>query len=254
VLPDLVIRMTDEPIDYDDDDLKHSGEEGGEHVDGGSEAPFFVSKQAAAVFKHKLLRVYFPKFAGKVGAYEADKRIVYVDTHAGRGAYDDGTFGSPLLVATNAAGMTKRRVDCVFIEKLPANHRHLRRMLAAHVGAEVSWQVLPGRASAHLDDALRIAGDSPLFMFIDPYGLGPTSDEVVRVLNRPRRGRGSKTEILLNFMSSAFGRAGGYLPKTTWAGAPSARPVRLSAARASRSRSDRRAPDRRPLRGRLPIA
>ena len=32
---------------------------------------------------------------------EADKRLVYVDTHAGRGAYHDGTQGSPLLIAQN---------------------------------------------------------------------------------------------------------------------------------------------------------
>ena len=55
----------------------------------------FVSRQAAAVFKHRLIQVYFPKVAGKAGSTEVDRRLAYVDTHAGRGAYDDGTPGSP---------------------------------------------------------------------------------------------------------------------------------------------------------------
>jgi hypothetical protein len=108
------------------DALDVSGEEGGEHTDGGSQDPFFVSKQAAAVFKHELLRLYFPKFAGKAGSTEADKRLAYVDTHAGRGSYDDGTEGSPLLIAKSAAGMASRVIDCLFVEKLKSNHDHLR--------------------------------------------------------------------------------------------------------------------------------
>ncbi len=35
--------------------------------------------------KHSLLKSYFPRFAGKVGSTETDKRLVYVDTHAGPG-------------------------------------------------------------------------------------------------------------------------------------------------------------------------
>ncbi len=45
-------------------------------------------------------------------------------------------------------------------------------------------------------------------MFVDPYGLGLSFDEVVRVLNRPRVGFSRKTEVLLNFISGAFARAG----------------------------------------------
>jgi hypothetical protein len=111
------------------DDEELSGDEAGESVAGGSDDPFFVSKQAAAVFKHKLLKVYFPKFAGKAGANEPDNRLVYVDTHAGRGAYNDDTPGSPLLIAQNAAGMSQRSIDCIFIEKNRANHARLTQVL-----------------------------------------------------------------------------------------------------------------------------
>ncbi|MEW2508258.1 three-Cys-motif partner protein TcmP [Amycolatopsis sp. NPDC047767] len=196
------------------DDYAISGEAGGDEV-AGSDDPFFVSKKAAAVFKHKLLKTYFPKFAGKTASTEADKRLAYVDTHAGRGAYDDGTAGSPLLVAQDVAGLRQsRQIDCFFIEAKKSNYERLTQVLANNMPAEARWHVRHGRASDHLREAVDFAGNAPLFMFIDPYGLGPTFDEVVAVLNRPREGHGSKTEVLLNFIAMAFSRAGGYLRLT----------------------------------------
>lgn len=174
-----------------------------------------MSKKAAAVFKHKLLKTYFPKFAGKAGSAEADKRLAYINTHAGRGAYDDGTKGSPLPIAEDVAEMRRlRRIDCFFIEARKSNHDHLHQLLTVAMPSNAHWRTRYGRASEHLQEALTFAGNSPLFMFIDPYGLGPTFEEVVAVLNRPREGYGSKTEVLLNFISMAFSRAGGYLRRT----------------------------------------
>jgi three-Cys-motif partner protein len=203
-------QVLNEDIDVDLEDYDLGGESGGEQA-ASSDDPFFVSKKAAAVFKHRLIQVYFPKFAGKAGSTEADKRLAYVDTHAGRGEYDDGTAGSPLLIADNVAHMAQRRIDCYFVEKRRGNHERLREVLSEHMPAGATWETRRGTASEHLADSLSFAGNSPLFMFIDPYGLGPTFPEVVQVLNRPRQGYGSKTEVLLNFISSAFGRAGGYL-------------------------------------------
>lgn len=179
--------------------------------------PFFVSKKSAAVFKHALLKSYFPKFAGKTASTETSKRLVYVDTHAGPGLYEDGTPGSPLLIARNVSGMlgasgaAHRNIASVFVEARPDSHLRLEAVLRDNMPEEADWRARRGKASAHLDEALKYAGDDPLFMFIDPYGLGPSFNEVVRVLTRPRKGWGSKTEILLNFISMAFSRAGGFL-------------------------------------------
>ncbi|MBN6035533.1 three-Cys-motif partner protein TcmP [Amycolatopsis sp. 195334CR] len=178
---------------------------------------FFVSKKAAAVFKHSLLKSYFPRFAGKTGSTELNKRLVYVDTHAGPGKYEDDTPGSPLLIAENVTGMlgasgrAHRDIACMFVEARPSHYRHLTEVLEEHMPLNALWKTRRGKASTYLAEALEFAADSPLFMFIDPYGLGPSFDEVVRILARPRTGRGSKTEILLNFISMAFSRAGGYL-------------------------------------------
>jgi three-Cys-motif partner protein len=217
VLEDERLRTETDPDQHEveedeyEDDSSVSGEEAGELVAGGSSDPFFISKQAAAVFKHRLLNVYFPKFAGKAGSNEPDSRLVYVDTHAGRGAYDDGTPGSPLLIAQNAAGMSRRDIDCIFIEKSRSNHAKLSEVLTEAVGDTVKWQAWRGRAGDRIDEAVAYAGDAPLFVFIDPYGKAPSLDAVAAILNRPRRGWGRKTEVLLNFISGSVARAGGYL-------------------------------------------
>jgi three-Cys-motif partner protein len=179
--------------------------------------PFFVSKKAAAVFKHSLLKSYFPKFAGKTASTEVDQRLVYIDTHAGPGMYEDKTLGSPLLIAGNVTGMlgasgaAHREIACMFVEARRSSHRRLEKALREHMPDGADWRSRRGKASDHLDEALEFAGDAPLFMFIDPYGLGLSFSEVLRVLRRPRNGRGRKTEILLNFISMAFSRAGGFL-------------------------------------------
>lgn len=117
-----------------------------------------------------------------------------------------------MLVAQDVAGMQQlRRIDCYFIEARKSNYEHLHQVLENAMPEGAVWSARHGKASDYVQDAVSFAGDAPLFMFIDPYGLGPTFDEVVGVLNRRRRGYGSKTEVLLNFIAMAFGRAGAYI-------------------------------------------
>jgi hypothetical protein len=84
----------------------------------------------------------------------------------------------------------------------------LNQVLTQEIGESIAWKAVRGSARGQLDTALKFAGNAPLFMFVDPYGLGLSFDEVVRVLSRPRAGYSRKTEVLLNFISGAFARAG----------------------------------------------
>ena len=53
---------------------------------------FFVSKKAAAVLKHEILRQYVVPFVSKVGSYATASRVVYLDGYAG----PDATLTTPL--------------------------------------------------------------------------------------------------------------------------------------------------------------
>ena len=54
---------------------------------------FFVSKKAAAVLKHEILRQYVVPFVSKVGSYATASRVVYLDGYA---AARDATLTTPL--------------------------------------------------------------------------------------------------------------------------------------------------------------
>ena len=49
--------------------------------------------------KHRLLRNYVEPFTAKVAKTTHDRRIFIVDGFAGQAKYDDGTKGSPLVIA-----------------------------------------------------------------------------------------------------------------------------------------------------------
>ena len=62
-----------------------------------SNSTFFESPQAAAVYKHRLLRTYVPAWAGKVGLRAPGKRVFIYDAYSGPGRYDNQAPGSPEL-------------------------------------------------------------------------------------------------------------------------------------------------------------
>ncbi|MGW5852356.1 three-Cys-motif partner protein TcmP [Streptomyces sp. NPDC055254] len=190
--------------------LDLSGETAGEHATDVA-SPFFVSKKAAAVLKHAILDKYVVPFASKVGKYAPDGRVVYLDGYAGPGRYDDGTPGSPALILESAAAISDfRKLDCYFIEKNRKNYQSLSSLVAEAREQGLAAHALQGRAERHLDHVLEAAQGSPLFAFLDPFGLGITFEALTQRIFGSRRG-GQPTEVLLNFNANAVRRIGGLL-------------------------------------------
>ncbi|NEC33804.1 three-Cys-motif partner protein TcmP [Streptomyces rubrogriseus] len=77
---------------------------------------------------------------------------------------------------------------------------------------------LRGRAEKHLSAVLDRAAGSPLFAFLDPFGLGLSFDALTQDIfgSRARRGLTGRhaTEVLLNFNANAVRRIGGLLTST----------------------------------------
>lgn len=188
------------------------GEEAGEQ-DADSTSPFFVSKKAAAVLKHALLDQYLVPFAAKTGRWAEDKRVVYIDGYAGPGRYKDGTAGSPVLVleaAQRVAGY--RTLDCHFVERRRADFAQLHALVSEAQRAGVNCHDYRGSITTHLNTLLEAAGSAPLFVFLDPFGLGISFEDLTsKVLGGARGPSGAKTEVLLNFSANATRRIGGFL-------------------------------------------
>lgn len=213
-----------------EDALDLSGESAGEkELD--SSSPFFVSKKAAAVLKHKILEGYVVPFASKVGRYAPDGRVVYLDSYAGPGRYEDGTPGSPALILESAASIANfRQLDCYFVERGRKSYRSLVSLVTEACAEGLSAHALQGRAEKHLDQVLERAAGSPLFAFLDPFGLGLSFDSLTEQIfgSRSRYGTTGRnaTEVLLNFNANAVRRIGGLLVSDK---NPSGKPATLRA-------------------------
>jgi three-Cys-motif partner protein len=182
-----------------------------------SNSTFFESPQAAAVYKHRLLRAYVPAWAGKVGSRASGKRVFVYDAYAGPGRYDNQAPGSPELVVDTAAAMADlRSVYSIFSDKEPAYIARLNALLVEKGVDPQTYEVRQGAVETHLDAVVSTAGDAPLFVFLDPFGLTVPFDLVVQTLVGRRKGGWSaplqpKTELLMNFSYDAVRRLAGVL-------------------------------------------
>lgn len=132
--------------------------------------------------KHDLVRCYLNGWYPKLGYWAG--RVLYADTHAGRGKYETGDPGSPVVALrtfldhkARSALLAKSEFNFLFIEQDPENLASLRGELARfdtppRVRVETSEGDAFDRLSAILAD-LKARGQrmAPAFLFVDPYGF-----------------------------------------------------------------------------------
>jgi three-Cys-motif partner protein len=166
---------------------------------------FFESKNPQAVLKHGLLTRYAHYFAGRAG-HATGGRIAFIDGYSGAGRYEDGSPGSPLLLASSAkrAETIKREVKLALVEPDGAIRRRLEANLAA---ADVAVDALLNRSLQDvIDDLLDRYADRAVLLFVDPFGLALSYETLVRVLRRSRD-RGP-VDVLLHFSTLSIARMG----------------------------------------------
>jgi len=178
---------------------------------------FFEAPQAAAIYKHHLLRRYIPAWAGKVGSSAPDRLVYVYDAYAGPGRYDNQAPGSPELVVDTAMAMAQlRTVHSVFSDKDSGYVDQLRQLFVEKGVSPDSYCVLRGSVEEHIEDVSAAVGDAPLFVFLDPFGLTVPFETVVQTLAGRRKPGWSpmsqpKTELLMNFSYEAVRRIAGVL-------------------------------------------
>jgi three-Cys-motif partner protein len=133
--------------------------------------------------KHNLIKRYLGGWFPKLGTWAG--RVLYVDTHAGRGRHDTGDLGSP-LVALRALLEHRYRDKLLqrcefrfhFIERDQSNLDDLRSELASLGALPRNITVIPhcGDAFTRLRGLLRELAQTgeriaPAFVFVDPYGF-----------------------------------------------------------------------------------
>lgn len=158
--------------------------------------------------KHELIRRYLEGWFPKLGLGFWAGRVVYLDTHAGRGSYAGENPGSPLVALTTLLEHSARdtllqrsEFRFMFLERDPENEARLNRHLAS-VGPlprGVSVDTRCGDAFTVLRrevDALKSEGEemAPAFIFVDPYGFRLPGDLLAELMEFKR------VELFVNVM------------------------------------------------------
>ncbi|MDN4640768.1 three-Cys-motif partner protein TcmP [Agreia sp. PsM10] len=161
--------------------------------------------------KHQLLERYLGAWFPKMASW--NRRVVFLDGFAGRGVYEDGTHGSPVIALRrlvdhrHAPKMSSCNFQFYFIEKNKENAESLadtidrfRKNEASLVTENVKTVVINDtfeNVAREITDDLTSRGKrlAPTFAFIDPFGYTGLSMATIADLLRD-----SKSEVLINFM------------------------------------------------------
>ena len=165
---------------------------------------FFVEKKPWSNVKDELLGCYFKPYVQKI--LYTYKPLVYVDCFAGKGKFEDGNPGSPLialeimkqcLASTTMRGDPK--ISASFIDLNYADD--LRENLKDYTGVKI----VPGKYEEQIDGLLKGKEGCNVFLYIDPYGI--------KALNCSKfdefaGGQFNSIELLINMNSFGFIREG----------------------------------------------
>ena len=180
----------------------------------GADDEYWVERNLPSTFKHTLMDKYVPQFAGMTGSRSSEKRVVFLDGYAGRGRYESGIPGSAeriMIMAQHQFASANLAWTCFFVEQDDESATALMSVVAEYVTKGVDARAHHGDVEDILAEVLVAATGRPLFLFLDPTGLGLPYDSLVRLLTEKRRDQWPPTEVLLNFSLEAVRRIGGHV-------------------------------------------
>ncbi|MCY7346997.1 MAG: three-Cys-motif partner protein TcmP [Pyrinomonadaceae bacterium] len=170
---------------------------------------FFDKIKPWSIRKHRLLGKYLPPFSGKVAKATHNREIYCIDGFAGAAKYEDGSEGSPLLIAKFSDECAKWRnpVTLKLINVEPdvkgegifpllekATQKWVEKSIVENINKEF-FSALP--------EIIAKTGNSPALFFIDPFG--PTYvhfSHLQPILTRNQR----ITELIINFDTDGLRR------------------------------------------------
>lgn len=161
---------------------------------------FFVEKKPWSKVKDELLGCYLTPYVSKI--LYTYKPVAYVDCFAGKGKFDDGNPGSPLialdifqkgLAKTKMDG--KARIGAAFIDLNYASD--LETNLSAYPGIKI----VSGAYEDTIDRLLQSKRGWNVFLYIDPYGIKALD---CTKFDTFANGQFNTIELLINMNSFGF--------------------------------------------------
>ena len=138
----------------------------------GATDEYWQREKLPSVYKHALLKRYLPIFGGKTGSRAG--KVVFLDGYAGRGRNADGTPGSAELILQTAESQARTGISwqCFFFETDPVSYVYLEKVVAEYAKRGVASVSKHSEVEPQLEAVLKAADGLPLFLFLDPCGLG----------------------------------------------------------------------------------
>jgi three-Cys-motif partner protein len=170
---------------------------------------YFASLKPWSKRKHRLLEKYLKPFTAKVATATSERVVYCVDAFAGAAKYDDGSEGSPLLIAklsdecanwTNPVHLMLINIEADI--KNEGTFSQLEKETADWKNRGIVKNINKQFHIA-LPEVLNFLGYAPTLFFIDPFG--PTAihfSYLEPILKRSK----SITELIINFDTDGLRR------------------------------------------------
>lgn len=163
---------------------------------------FFKSKKGWSSQKDEIFNRYLVPYIAKI--LTTDKPLVIIDCFAGKGIFDDGNTGSPIIIANRIHSVLEsdkknKNIRGLFIESKYAKE------LGINLKSYKNCEVLSGTFEENIDKILNLNSHGNLFLYVDPYGIKCLD---FQQFERIKAKNFSSLEMLLNFNSFGFLREG----------------------------------------------
>ena len=179
----------------------------------GAAENFWRNARLRGALKHCIIKRYLPVFLSRTSA-RFSRSAVYFDGYAGRGQYEDGRPSSAGLMMEFAIGQKysqSRDYTLLLYERDRESFESLSQVADTYRQRGLDVRAERRDVAAVLDEVIAAAANKPMFVFLDPCGVGITFDAMIRLLNRNAPQHQPPTEVLLNFNHAAVRRIGGHL-------------------------------------------
>lgn len=161
---------------------------------------FFAEKKPWSKVKDELLGCYLKPYVAKI--LHTHKPLAYVDCFAGKGKFDDGNPGSPLIaldIFQQGLASTKldgeARIGAAFIDLNYASD--LEKNLSNYKGIKI----VSGAYEDTIENLLKTKTGYNVFLYIDPYGIKALD---CTKFDRFANGQFNTIELLINLNSFGF--------------------------------------------------
>ncbi len=168
----------------------------------GDNKNFFKSKRSWSLFKDEMLSWYLKPYMYKL--MSIPKRLYIIDCFAGRGKFEDGSEGSPLIISkqiqsiVNEENRMNKDVQGVFIEKKYA------KALQENISEYKNCKVVNGDFEDKISNICIAAKQANVFLYLDPYGVKHLKFDYLDQICGTACNSKNSLEMFINFNSVGF--------------------------------------------------